>query len=75
MERSKRVNRKIPTFAFARVFALSSDVIVGVQGIFKIKVPQIYQPKKYYYIINEICVVLFVILIWLSDNEKQKVCV
>ncbi len=45
MERSKRVNRKIPT-AFARVFALSSDVIVGVQGIFKIKVPQIYQPKK-----------------------------
>ncbi len=45
MERSKRVNRKIPT-TFARVFALSSDVIVGVQGIFKIKVPQIYQPKK-----------------------------
>lgn len=44
-EKSKWVNRKIPT-AFARVFALSSDVIVGVQCVFKIQIPKTYQPKE-----------------------------
>lgn len=45
MEKVKAGKQKKPT-AFARAFALSFDVIVGVQGIFKIKVLRTYQAKE-----------------------------